>query len=99
MKFAAIIEYTPDGSKITAARPPHRAYLAEIKKAGKLVVAGPFTDMTGGLIVYEAESVEEAEMLIRADPFFTKGVFVKWTIRPWNPVMTNRELLPENPPA
>jgi uncharacterized protein YciI len=98
MKFAAIIEYHPDTSKVSAARPPHRAYLAEIKKAGKLVVAGPFTDMSGGLIVYEADSQEAAEQLIRSDPFFAHGVFVKWTIRPWNPVMTNRELLPENPP-
>jgi hypothetical protein len=99
MKFAAIIDYHPDSSRVSAARPPHRAYLSRIKKEGKLVVAGPFSDLTGGLIVYEAGSVEEAEKLIRDDPFFEQGVFLKWNIRPWNPVMTNRELLPENPPA
>jgi hypothetical protein len=99
MKFAAIIEYHPDSSKVSAARPPHRAYLAEIKRAGKLVVAGPFSDMTGGLIVYEAADAAEAEKLIKDDPFYAHGVFVNWTLRPWNPVMTNREMLPENPPA
>jgi hypothetical protein len=99
MKFAAIIEYHPDPAKAAAARPPHRVYLAGIKKAGKLVVAGPFADMSGGLLVYEAATAEEAEKLIKDDPFYSHGVFVKWVIRPWNPVITNREMLPESPPA
>jgi uncharacterized protein YciI len=98
MKFAAIIDYHPDTSKIMEARPAHRAYLADLKKAGKLVVAGAFADLAGGLIVYETADAEEAERLIRDDPFFASGVFVKWVIRAWNPIMTNREMLPENPP-
>ena len=34
-------------------RPAHREYLAELKAAGKLVAAGPFTDQTGALLVYD----------------------------------------------
>ena len=34
-----------------AVRPAHRAYLTELKAAGKLVAAGPFTDQTGALLV------------------------------------------------
>ena len=37
---------------------------------------------------------EDAETLLRGDPFHAAGVFVRWTIRPWNPVMANRELFP-----
>ena len=98
MKFAAIIDYG-NKDKILEIRPTHRKYLAELKAAGKLVVAGPFVDMSGGLIVYEAEDEKAVEKLIQEDPFFAGGVFMKWSIRQWNPVMTNREMLPEAPPA
>jgi uncharacterized protein YciI len=97
MKFAAIIEYGAK-EKILEIRPTHRKYLAELKAAGKLVVAGPFTDFSGGLIVYEAEDEKAAEQLIKDDPFYAGGVFVKWSIRPWMAVMSNHSMLPEAPP-
>jgi len=94
MKFAAIIEYTTDKSKITQLRPTHREYLMGLRKAGKAVMVGPFTDDSGGLLIYEAESKEEVERMIREDPFGQGGVFVSWNIRPWNIVWVNNELLP-----
>ena len=97
MTFAAIIDYG-NKDKIMEIRPAHRIYLAELKASGKLVVAGPFRDFSGGLIVYDAADEAGVEALIKADPFYAGGVFVTWSIRPWSPVMTNRELLPEAPP-
>lgn len=94
MKFAAIIEYTTDAEKIEQIRPQHRAYLRELLDAGKLFASGPFTDTPGALIVYEADSVEAAEELLKADPFHEAGVFVRWVIRPWNVVMSNPALFP-----
>jgi uncharacterized protein YciI len=94
MKFAAVIEYITDKDKIQSVRPTHRQYLTSLKSAGKLAVAGPFTDDHGGLIVYEADTKEEAEKLLQDDPFHANGIFVRWVIRPWNPVFCNRELFP-----
>jgi len=94
MKFAAVIEYTPDKNKIAQLRPVHREYLSSLRKAGKAVMAGPFTDDSGGLLVYEAETGEEVERMIRDDPFGQGGVFVSWTIRPWNLLWANRDLIP-----
>src|SRR5262249_9688512 len=94
MKFAAIIEYTQDKAKIAQIRPVHRQYLTGLKEKGQLVVAGPFTDDSGALIVYEATAAEEAEKLLRVDPFCQNGIFLKWQLRPWIPVMANRELFP-----
>ena len=37
---------------------------------------------------------EEAESFLKADPFNHAGVFVSYVMRPWNPVMANRELFP-----
>lgn len=95
MKFAACIEYIQDKDKIQSLRPTHRQYLTSLISRGKLAISGPFTDDWGALIIYEADTSEEAEQLLKADPFHDGGVFVRWTIRPWNPVLANPELLPK----
>jgi uncharacterized protein YciI len=94
MKYAAIIEYLNDAEKVQSLRPIHRQYLGQLRERGQLVVAGPFTDGTGALIVYEAENAEAAEKLIQGDPFHKNGIFLKYVLRPWNPVMANREAFP-----
>ena len=42
----------------------------------------------------EAETKEDVEKMIREDPFGQGGVFVSWTIRPWNLLWANQELMP-----
>jgi uncharacterized protein YciI len=95
MKFAAVIEYLQDKETVERLRPLHRQYLASLKEKGQLAVSGPFVDGSGALIVYEAESAEAAEALLKADPFHINGVFLRWQLRPWNTVIANRELFPE----
>jgi uncharacterized protein YciI len=94
MKFAAIIEYSRDTAKIQSLRPTHRQYLATLREQGKLAASGPFTDDSGALIVYEAGSAEEAEKILQGDPFYHNGIFLKYVLRPWNPVIANRDLFP-----
>jgi uncharacterized protein YciI len=86
MKYAAIIEYIPDAEKVQSVRPVHREYLGKLRERGKLAAAGPFPDGSGALIIYDAETAEDAEALLREDPFNQNGVFVSWVIRPWNQV-------------
>lgn len=95
MKYAAVIEYDSDTEKVQAARPAHREYLRGLLDAGKLAAAGPFNDGSGALIVYETANAEDAEALVKGDPFFTAGVFVRWQLRAWTPVMANRKLMPD----
>ena len=94
MKFAAIIEYSQDKAKIQEFRPTHRQYLATLKERGQLAASGPFTDDSGALIIYEADSPEEAEKLLQGDPFHHNGIFLRYQLRPWNPVIANRDLFP-----
>ncbi len=94
MKFAAVIEYITDTAKVAEFRPPHRVYLSGLLAAGKCVAAGPFADDFGALIIYEAETLAAAEELIKADPFCTSGVFVRWTVRPWRMGFANTSLMP-----
>jgi uncharacterized protein YciI len=87
MKYAAVIEYIGDEEKVQALRPVHREYLRSLQEQGKLAASGPFVDGSGALIIYEAESPEQAEALLTSDPFYEAGVFAAWVIRPWNQVM------------
>ena len=94
MKFAAIIEYISDKEKIAEVRPTHRQYLTSLLLQGKLAASGPFTDDSGALIIYEADTAEQAEAILKGDPFHAAGVFVTWRIRPWKALFANRELFP-----
>lgn len=95
MTFAATIDYTPDKEKITEFRPLHREYQEDLRKQSKLAIAGPFTDDSGALIVYNAASQQEVEAIIHADPFYTHGIFQSWVIREWKIVKANFDLLPK----
>ncbi|MBA4062894.1 MAG: hypothetical protein C0501_04145 [Isosphaera sp.] len=94
MKYAAVIEYSQDQVLVNAHRPAHRAYLTSLVEKDQLFASGPFEDGYGALIIYEAESAEGAEELIRADPFHAAGVFLRWTVRPWKMVFSNPRLMP-----
>ena len=52
----------------------HFAYLKSLLDAGKLVLAGPSLDPPFGIIVFEAESEDEARRLIEGDPSVAAGV-------------------------
>jgi uncharacterized protein YciI len=93
MKFANVIAYVADEQKIQQVRPLHRDYAQKLSNEGKIVVAGPFRDGTGALIVYEADTLQEAEALAANDPFFTRGVWSSHEIHPWEILGANLELL------
>ncbi|HLK48765.1 MAG TPA: YciI family protein [Bryobacteraceae bacterium] len=93
MFFAAIAKYTPDASVIAQARPAHRQYLTGLRDRNKLVISGPFADDDGAILVYEAETAEQADAMVREDPFAKHGVFLSWEIRPWNVIFRNENLL------
>lgn len=97
MLFAASIRYCDDRKKIAEIRPIHREYLRELLKYGRLAISGPYTDDSGALIIYSAESHEEALSLLKNDPFHEHGIFVSYELKPWKPVMANPELLPKGP--
>ena len=64
--------------------PAHLAYLQQLKARGVLLLSGPFADRTGGLVLIEATSREEAEAIARADPLVANHVDTyelrEWTI-------------------
>jgi uncharacterized protein YciI len=96
MKYAVFHQYAVNPELTAQHRPAHRAYLSTLVEENRVVLGGPFTDDSGALIVYEADSPESVEMMIKGDPFFVAGVFQTWTLKPWKTVFANLGLLPLN---
>lgn len=70
-----------------AARPAHRQVLAELRERGVLVMAGPWADDSGALLVFDASRSEVDEVMAR-DPYYsTEGVRVVG-LREWLPVVS-----------
>jgi len=44
---------------------------------------GPFADMSGGLITFEAQGVQEAERLVAGDPFLQDGLLERHWVKEW----------------
>ena len=51
----------------------HLDYVNKLYRDGAIVAKGPFTDKSGGLIIYQASSREEAEVLVSNDPVIKYG--------------------------
>ncbi len=68
--------------------PAHLTYQAELEKQGKLAFAGPVSDETGenllgeGMIIYRADTLEEARALADADPMHSSGAR-RYDLRRW----------------
>ncbi|WP_329475381.1 YciI family protein [Kribbella sp. NBC_01484] len=67
-------------------RPAHREYLTELKAAGKLVAAGPFTDQTGALLVYDVADEAELRDILAKDPYTPANVYELATLAEWEPL-------------
>ena len=46
----------------------HKAYLQKYIDNGKIFAKGPFTDHSGGIVIYKVDSYEEAKELAENDP-------------------------------
>jgi uncharacterized protein YciI len=62
----------------------HRANIRKMAEAGKLIVAGPFTDNGDlrGMFVFRVSSVQEAQALAAADPA-VKAARLVVELHPW----------------
>ena len=85
--FAALIEFTDNEELRLQTRPVHREYLRSLLDTGKLAMSGPWADDTGALIIYEAESMAEAESILDDDPYRSAGVISTATIKEWHVIL------------
>lgn len=85
-----MVESTPavGPEKLKETLPQHLAYQKDMETAGKLFLAGPLSDDTGeqmvggGLIIYRAETMDEAREIATNDPMHSQGCRT-FTLRKW----------------
>lgn len=65
--YVAVLQ-TIDAKKDAEILDEHKAYLQKYIDEEKIYAKGPFTDHSGGLIIYKVESIDEAKNLIENDP-------------------------------
>jgi uncharacterized protein len=81
--FAVMLTYIDDKDKIANVRPAHREHLAAQFDAGRLYHAGPFTDDTGGMAIYVADSEEDVRNILVDDPFTIHGIITEAKVKEW----------------
>lgn len=81
MKTAYFHLMKDDGAAIAEAAPGHHRYWRGLALEG--YSGGPFADRSGGMIVFEAASLEEARTLVAADPFLAAGVLESHWVKEW----------------
>ncbi|MGG6310615.1 YciI family protein [Paenibacillus macerans] len=81
-KFVILLSLNPGRSLDEALIRRHVGYLRELDQAGQLVMCGPFTDYKGGMIIVEADSLEEARRIAERDPFVHSGA-ENYELRTW----------------
>jgi len=73
MKHYAAFLRMQDQDKSRDLRPQHLAFLARKEAEGRIFARGRFPDGSGGLVIYVAESLEDARALADQDPYITSG--------------------------
>ena len=79
--YIAILK-TIDEKKDAEILDEHKAYLQRYIDEGKIYAKGPFTDHSGGLVIYKVESMDEAKNLIENDPVIRDNTR-EYTLKEW----------------
>lgn len=82
MIFYVAILKTIDAEKDAEILDEHKAYLQKYIDLGKIYAKGPFTDHSGGLVIYSVESIEEAKKIIDNDPIIRDNTR-EYTLKEW----------------
>ena len=51
-----------------------KKYLSALQRSGEIMVIGPLSDGTAGLVVYDVQSLKEAEELVERQPMVRAGL-------------------------
>lgn len=51
----------------------HVEHLKKLHESSKLVLCGPFQDYDGGIVIINADSIQEAKDIAESDPFISEG--------------------------
>lgn len=86
MIIAVNYSYDP-GAPLAEHRPAHRAYLAKLAEDSVVITSGPLPDVSGALLILNADSAEHALRILESDPFYRENCIAERTATQWQPVI------------
>lgn len=72
--FVVLLSYLKPPEEVDLYLPAHNAFLNKYYSSGHFIVSGPQIPRTGGLILMRAQNREEAEEIMKGDPFSQHSV-------------------------
>lgn len=82
--FLVRYQYTDDAEAQALVRPAHRAWLSSL--GSTLVGSGPTAD-NGAALVFEMDSTDDVQALLKADPFADAGFIADRSVVEWTLVL------------
>ena len=61
----------------------HAVFMDQLFEGGKILLAGPFTDGSGAMVIVRVESEQEARTMFDEDPWTLQYIHVDGGVRPW----------------
>jgi uncharacterized protein YciI len=68
----------------------HARFMDALFDAGRVILAGPFADDSGTMIILAADSVEEALATMRDDPWAKRDILVAADAKEWTIFLDSR---------
>ena len=82
MRVAYFYFMKPEPERVRTVGPRHAAYWQGL--ALRDYRGGPFADRSGGLIVFDSDSAQEAEELVSGDPFVHERLLERHWVKAWD---------------
>ncbi len=86
MKYFAAVQFVANPERIEANRQAHLEYLIRMVDEGHIHLRGKFPDGSGGLTIYRADSLDDAQVLAGGDPYVSSGArrleLHEWDMKP-----------------
>ena len=83
MRIAYSYSMKQEPNRVRTVAPEHAAYWDDLGLPN--YIGGPYADKSGGLITFEADSLEAAMRIIAADPFSREELVQNWVVKQWAP--------------
>lgn len=70
----------------------HARFMDALFDDGRVVLAGPFADDSGSMVILAVESIEEARAIFQGDPWAKQDVLVVGEFKEWTIFLDARDL-------
>ncbi len=69
----------------------HARFMDSLFEADRVILAGPFADGSGSMVILAAESVEAARAILRDDPWAQHDILVSGDVKEWTIFLDARD--------